>query len=218
VGSAKVPPALAGDGQEVVSVWPAASQREALQLLVKALDPKELEIPASLWKLLAPTEPGRDDLERFPSSAGYLFSAQDGARAVAEIVAGGLLDPQRMERLAVIEHESPGAMLPGDVVSALLRASFPATAATSAKSTDDLAGVVQTQVAERLMLLSADASATSEVQAAALAGVYAVQNIVRSRQNQTARRLNREIELFLSNPQQNLPKLKPSGAPPGPPV
>ena len=218
VGSAKVPPALAGDGQEVVSVWPAASQREALQLLVKALDPKELEIPASLWKLLAPTEPGRDDLERFSSSAGYLFSAQDGARAVAEIVAGGLLDPQRMERLAVIEHESPGAMSPGDVVSALVRASFPATAATSAKSADDLAGIVQTQVAERLMLLSADASATPEVQAAALAGVYAAQSIVRSRQNQTARRLKREIELFLSNPQQNLPKLKPSGAPPGPPV
>ena len=40
VGSAKIPASLAGDGQEPITVWPAASQREALQLVLKALDPK----------------------------------------------------------------------------------------------------------------------------------------------------------------------------------
>ena len=96
-------------------MWPVASQREALQLVVKALAPKELDVPASLWRMLAPPEGDRNDPERFTSSAGYLFSPEDGARAISEIVVGGLLDPQRMERVAVIAQQSNGALLPGDV-------------------------------------------------------------------------------------------------------
>ena len=191
-------------------MWPVASQREALQLVVKALAPKELDVPASLWRMLAPPEGDRNDPERFTSSAGYLFSPEDGARAISEIVVGGLLDPQRMERVAVIAQQSNGALLPGDVVAALLGAAFP--------SGGNGSDVVQTQVARRLMILSADANATSEVQSAALAGVFNIQKIVRPRPDAAGRRLNREIELFLSNPQQNLPKVRPSGAPPGPPV
>jgi hypothetical protein len=210
VGSAKIPASLAGDGQEPITVWPVASQREALQLVVKALAPKELEVPASLWRMLAPPEGDRNDAERFTSSAGYLFSPQDGARAISEIVVGGLLDPQRMERVAVIAHQSQGALSPGDVVGALLRAAFPVGGTGS--------DVVQSQVAGRLMILAADAKATSEVQSAALAGVFDVQKMVRGRPDAAGRRLNWEIELFLSNPQQSLPKLRPSGAPPGPPV
>jgi hypothetical protein len=218
VGGAKVPPSLRGDGQEPVEVWPVATQREALQLLLRALDPKELEIPASLWKLLAPPEPDRDDPERFNSSAGYLFSPQDGARAVSEIVAGGLLDPQRMQRLVVIAHESAGALSPDEVVSALVQAAFPAAGPNSSNRGSQLGDAVRAQVAERLMVLSADASATPEVQATALAGVYRVQKIVHVQPSSAARRLDREIGLFLSNPQQNVPKVKSSGAPPGPPV
>jgi hypothetical protein len=56
------------------------------------------------------------------------------------------------------------------------------------------------------------------VQAGALAGVYNVQKLVHVRADADARRLSREIELFLNNPQQNLPKLKSPGAPPGPPI
>jgi hypothetical protein len=217
IGSAKIPPTLVGDGQEPISVWSAASQREALNLVLRALDPKELEVPAALWKMLAPPEPDRDDAERFNSSAGYLFSPQDGARAVAEIVVGGLLDSQRMQRLLVIRHESDDGITPGEIVGAMVKTAF-AESATLAGRAQDLANPVQAQVAERLMLLSANADATSEVQAAALAGVLDVQKLVKARNDAAARRLSREIELFLSNPQQNAPKLKPSGAPPGPPV
>jgi hypothetical protein len=112
VGSAKVPLSLAGDGQQPVSVWPADSQHEALRLVLKALDPAELTIPAELWSALAPVENREADGERFNSSAGYLFSPQDGARAVAEIVVGGLLDPQRVERLAVISRQDTNALFP----------------------------------------------------------------------------------------------------------
>jgi len=218
IGSAKVPLSLAGDSQPLVSLWPAGSQKEALQLLAQALTPTELETPPALWKALAPVENRGGDPERFTSSARYLFSPQDGARAVAEIVVGGVLDPQRVQRLAVLSHEDPNQLSPEFVISALVNAGFNSTAKTTALR--HLQGVVQTEIAERLMLLSVDPEATPEVQAAALAGVHLAQNAVKKSPTRDAGldRLDREMTLFLQNPSQNTPKLKPSGAPPGPPV
>ena len=218
VGSAEIPISLAGDGQKPVIIWPAESQKEALQLALGALNPARLNVPADIWKALAPLENRDSDPEQFASSAGYLFSPQDGARAVAEIVVGGLLEPRRMQRLAVISRQETQAPSPSSVVSALVSAAFSDTAKTPAER--DLAGVVQTEVAERLMILAANSEATAEVRAAALAGVREVQSAVKKN---TARgpvmeQIDHEIMLFLQNPEQNTPKLKSSGAPAGPPV
>jgi hypothetical protein len=68
------------------------------------------------------------------------------------------------------------------------------------------------------MSLAANNIATSEVQAAALSGVYNVQKSIHADSSPAARRLDREINLFLTDPHQNTPKPRPSGAPPGPPV
>lgn len=218
VGSAKVPPSLAGDGQQPVSVWPARSQNEAIRLLLKALSPAELETPAGLWKGLAPEENRGQDAERFTSSSGYLFSPQDGARAVAEIVVGGLLDPRRVERLAVLSHEDPTQPSPSSVISALVNTGFRGSGRTSAQR--DLEGVVQTEIAERLMILAANPAATSEIQSAALTGVHQVQEAVKrsTARTSTLDRLDHEITLYLQDPSENTPKLKPVGAPTGPPV
>jgi Met-zincin/Domain of unknown function (DUF5117) len=218
VGSAKVPLSLAGDGQRPVVIWPAESQKEALQLVLSALNPSQLNVSAELWKALAPTENRDADAERFASPAGYLFSPQEGARAVAEIVIGGLLDPRRMQRLAVISEQDSRAPSPGSVVSALVTAAFSGAAKTPTER--DLAGVVQTEVAEHLMVLAANSEATPEVRAVALAGVHEVQSVARKSvtRGPVIDQLDHEITLFLQNPQQNTPKLKLSGAPPGPPV
>jgi hypothetical protein len=218
VGSAKVPLSLAGDGQAPVSIWPAESQKQALRLVVQALSPAKLAIPGGVWRALAPLENRDPDPERFASSAGYLFSPQDGARAVAEIVAGGLLNPQRMQRLAVISRQDAQALSPGDVVSALVTAAFSDPAQTPMER--DLAGVVQTEVAERLMVLAANFEATPEVRAAALAGVREVQSTVKKnmKRGPVIEQLDHEIVLYLQNPGQNTPKLKSSGTPAGPPV
>ena len=218
VGSAKVPLSLAGDGQPTVIIWPAESQKEALRLLLSALDPAKLEVTAKLWSALAPAENRGSDPERFTSSAEYLFSPQDGARAVAEIVAGGLLNPQRVERLAVISRKDSSAPSPEAVISALIRSAFSSLTKTSGQR--DLQGVVQTEVAERLMILAVNAEATSEVRASALAGVREIQDAVKKSASPDAdlQRIDHEIKLFLENPQQNTPKFKSSGAPAGPPV
>jgi hypothetical protein len=218
VGSAKVPLSLAGDGQPPVSVWPADSQREALRLVLHALDPAELAIPEKLWSALAPVENRDADPEQFTSSAGYLFSPQDGARGVAEIVVGGLLDPRRLQRVAVISQQEENALSPQAVVSALVSAGFAGKAQTAAQK--DLAAVVQTQIAERLMILAANAAATPEVRAVALAGVREVQDVVKNEAAKTPAldRIEQEILLFLQNPSQNTPKINAAGAPAGPPV
>ena len=218
VGSAEVPLSLAGDGQQPISIWPAESQKQALQLALSALNPSLLNVPAEVWKALAPVENRDSDPERFASSAGYLFSPQDGARAVSEIVVGGLLDPRRMQRLAVISRQEAQAPSPGSVVSALVASAFSETAKTAAER--DLAGVVQTEIAERLMILAANSEATPEVRAAALAGVREVQSAVKKNaaRGPVLEQIDHEIILFLQNPEQNTPKLKSSGAPAGPPV
>jgi hypothetical protein len=215
IGGAQVPPSLAGDGQEPVKPWPADSQREALRLLLQALDPKALDIPPALWKLLAPPEGDRTDAERFDSSAGYLFSAHDAARAVSGIVVSGLLDPQRMQRLATLARQATGMPGPPEIIGSLIRSTFEGPGRSAG---DDLAGVVQTDVAERLMLLAADGGARPEIQAAALAGVRDVKRRVAAGQGPLWRRLDHEIGLFLADPQRNLPRLSPSIAPPGPPI
>ncbi|MGH9538587.1 MAG: zinc-dependent metalloprotease [Terriglobales bacterium] len=218
VGSAEVPLSLAGDGQAPVIIWPAESQKEAVRLALQALTPAKLVVPAEVWRALAPVENRDPDPESFTSSAGYLFSPQDGARAVAEIVVGGLLNPQRMQRLAVISRQEAQAPSPGSVVSALVTAAFSDDAKTPAER--DLAGVVQAEVAERLMSLAANAEATPEVRAVALAGVREVQGAVKKNaaRGPVIEQLDHEIGLFLQNPAQNTPKVKASGAPAGPPV
>ncbi len=215
IGGAKIPPSIAGDGQVPLQVWPDAGQREALRELVHALSPAELRVPPALWKALSP--PSSLDPEAFHSSAGYLFSPQDGARAVCEIVVGGLLDRARMQRLSAIKTENANALGPRDVVSELIRASF--TGATSDPSDAGLAGVVQTEVAERLMVLAADDQASGEIRAIAMNGVHQIQAAIpATTRDPVLERLKAEIVLFLKDPRQNVPKLKPSGAPPGPPV
>jgi hypothetical protein len=218
VGSAEIPLSLAGDGQQPIMIWPAAGQKDALQLLLSALQPSQLNVPAEIWKALAPVENRDADPEQFASSAGYLFSPQDGARAIAGIVVGGLLEPKRMQRLAVVSEQDSQTPSPRSVIAATVTAAFSANAKTSAER--DLAGVVQTEVAERLMILAANSEATPEVRAAALAGVREVQSAAKknSAGGPAIEQLEHEITLFLQNPAQNTPKLKPSGAPPGPPV
>ncbi|MBV8206804.1 MAG: zinc-dependent metalloprotease [Acidobacteria bacterium] len=221
VGSAKIPPSLKGDGQVPVQVWPVAQQREALKLLAEALSPKELEISPQLWLALAPLEGGfGGDPERFRSSAGYLFAPQDGARAVCELVIGGLLDAARVQRIVTIAHETQDALAATEVVNALVDAAFQVSGYASAAGKEDsmLAGVVQSELADRFMMLASDANASPEAQAVGWMGVDKVEAKVANSTNEMHRRIAAEIANFRRDPKGNAPRPRPSGAPPGPPI
>lgn len=222
IGGAEIPPALAGDGQAPITVWPETGQREALQLELAALAPKETAIPPALWRELAPLET-RDPVEqteRFRSSSGYLFDPFDGAQAIADIVVDGLLNPQRLERLQSIRQESPGSndLSAQDVVQALLRQAFPASA-----SNNGLQSVVQVTVAEGIMNLAANPQAPPRVASAAWSGVLDLKStlsrqLAQSPDNPTLERLQAETARFLRNPHEFAPRKAPTPAPTGPPV
>ncbi|HZU21227.1 MAG TPA: zinc-dependent metalloprotease, partial [Terriglobales bacterium] len=217
VGGAEIPPALKGDGQTPISVYPGEVQRSALAALMQALDAQQLDVRPELWQILAPFDgPGfGGDPERFRSSAGYLFSPEDGARAVCELVIGGLLEPSRVQRLITIQHEDHNAITPTDLVNSLVDAVFPQSGETTPGL---LGGVVQTELAERFMILAADSNATPEAQSIGWMGVDKVEGRVARGPNAMQHRLAMEIAAFRRDPKANVPRLKPSGAPPGPPI
>ena len=219
VGSAKIPPALAGDGQRPLEIWSAASQREALRLALLTLRPEELEIPANIWRSLVQYENHGLSPESYRSSAGYVFSPYDGARSVAEIVYEGLLDAQRLERLNAIHHFDSSAPSGSEIISALVQTAF-AGGATDAKSSE-LAAAVQDELADRLMVLAADDNAPPEVSSEAWAGIsqiYLQVHGAKAARNAMTRDLDRKIGMFIRDPKRNVPKINPSGAPAGPPI
>jgi hypothetical protein len=212
VGSAKIPPSVRGDNLKPVEVWPGASQKEALTLLTSALLPPHLNaFPPNLWQYLAP--PSTRTPEAFRSSAGYLFAQEDGAREISSIVAGGLLDPERVQRADVIHQHDEQSPSANDIVSALVK-----TAVVAPAHGDPLHDVVEADIAERLMILSQNDEASAGVRAVALSGLQSIRKSLNTFSSVFNAGLSHEIDLFLRDPKNNTPKLKPSGAPPGPPV
>ena len=221
VGSAKVPPTLAGDGQKPLEVWDPQAQREVIKLCLQALRAGDLEIPKGLWSDLVQYENDGNDPEAYKSSAGYVFSPYDGARSIAEIVFGGLLDPERLARMDSIHHFVSGSSSSDEVLSTLVSSTFsmhasasPATA--SRASFHDLSDVVQNELADRLMILAVNDDATREVRSHAWAAVNTVYGNVKTKRPTSD--IVRRIEAFIRDPKQNVPKLRPSGAPAGPPI
>lgn len=122
------------------------------------------------------------------------------------MVAGGLLDPERLQRADVLHQQDAEAPAAYDVVEALVKT---ATAASGHFA-------VKADIAERLMILSQNEAATPRVRADAFVGVEEIRKSLQAGVGDEG--LAHEIDLFVRDPKNNTPKLKPSGAPPGPPV
>ncbi|HEX7961958.1 MAG TPA: zinc-dependent metalloprotease, partial [Terriglobales bacterium] len=193
IGSAKIPPALAGDGQRPLEVWDPQSQRRALSLCAQALRPDQLEVPAKIWRSLVQYENHGVDPEAFKSSAGYLFSPYDGARSIAETILDPLIDPVRLARLESIHHFEPAAPSAHDVLSAMIQGVF------APGPNNDLSGIVQNELADRLMILAADDNATPEVRAESWSAVSSVYGQVHGKAGSSAVAANiaRKIEAFM---------------------
>jgi hypothetical protein len=218
IGSAKIPPALAGDRQKPLEIWNPQSQRDALRLCLQALRPDQMEVPSRIWNALVQHENAGLDPEAYRSSAGYVFSPYDGARSIAEIVLGGLLDPERLARMDSIHHFDTAAPASAEIISALVKNAFGATPVSSQSKPSDLSDVVENELADRLMILAADDNATAEVRSEAWVGVNGVYAQVKTSRRPAATNIARQIEAFIRDPKQNVPKLRPSTAPPGPPI
>jgi hypothetical protein len=176
-----------------------------------------MEVPSRIWNSLIQHENRDLDPEAYKSSAGYLFSPYDGARSIAEIVFGGLLDPERLARADSIHHFDNASPSADEVISSLVKSTF-SSAGTGAPKSSDLSDVVQSQLADQLMILAADDNATPEVRSEAWTAINSIYTTTKASRSGASGSIARSIEAFMRDPKQNVPKLKPSGAPPGPPI
>jgi hypothetical protein len=104
--------AMRGDGQEPLRPVPAAEQREAMQALLRTLDPAELAFPKSVLESIPP-RPFRYDptQELFNRNTGLVFDALAPATAAADMTLSFLFYPERAARM--VQQKALYPDLPG---------------------------------------------------------------------------------------------------------
>jgi hypothetical protein len=214
--------AVAGDGQVPVAWVPAAKQRRALELLLTALTPENLDIPDRILAALPPPPSGtRRSFEQFPSEAGDAFSKLTAARTLAGLIVQPLLDPQRAARLTLAS--GPEALTLDAVLSRLLSATWSAPSYASPRLAA-LQRLGQREVLDGLMDLAARPDAAPEVRAAAtahLASLRADLKVRRSADPETDEHLRlaeRDLSEFLDKPEVWKARREKLMPPPGRPI
>jgi len=212
--------ALAGDGQAPTAWVPAAKQKEALELLLAALAPEELDIPDRVVAALVAEPAGRrPSRERFASDAGATFSPLSAARALAGLVVSPLLDPERAARLSLAGADALD-------LDALLRRLVAATwdaPGDAAPRRAALRRISQRSVLEAMLALAAHPAASPEVRATTLAHLVKLRAALKLRSGPDAaanahlRLCERDLQEFLERPEARKAPQRPP-APPGRPI
>ncbi len=105
VGGVTYSYAARGDGSAPPTPVPADRQRAALDALLATLDPAELRLPDPARTLIPPRPPGYyDDRERFDRRTGPTLDPIAPTEAIATLVLGLLVAPDRAARL-VYQHD-----------------------------------------------------------------------------------------------------------------
>jgi hypothetical protein len=214
--------AVKGDGQKPVEWVPPAREREALDLLMKALLPENLDVPPHILDALVPAPSGTASTrERFASDAGEVFSPLTAARALAGLVVHPLLDPERSARLAL--PRAAGALTLQEVQRRLVSDTWGALP-DAAPRLAALRRVAQRVVLDGLMDLAASERASAEVRAATFAELERLRrNLKVMRSSDPAadahlRLAERDLAEFLDEPQARRPRPPRVPAPPGRPI
>lgn len=198
----------------------ADTQLEALGALTDLLEPEYLALPDQLKYLLPPPPTEFDrDREFFSGTTGTTFDHLAPSRAGAELVVGELLQPQRLSRLAEQHALDPGLPGAGQVIDALLDASWLAS-----RDDDSYRRAIQDEVnwivLRRLMAIGNDASASDTIRARATARLMALADQLGARafrDDENASVARQRIRRFLDS-QEPAPPEAPNAVPPGSPI
>ena len=214
--------AVKGDGQTPLEGVPAARQREALDLLMTALAPENLDIPDAAVDALAPPPSGTAPTrERFASDAGETFSPLSAARSLAGLVVYPLLDPQRAARLSLAR--GPLALTLPLVLRRLVASTWETLPPASPRLAP-LRRVAQRVVLDALMDLAAREEASPEVRAATVAELERLRRnlkVVRAADAAAeahVRLAERDLGEFLDEPQSRRARPPRVPPPPGRPI
>ncbi|MEM9171414.1 MAG: zinc-dependent metalloprotease [Pseudomonadota bacterium] len=217
--------ALAGSETEGVLAVDDARQRLALSTVLTTLTPGVLAIPQRIQALMMPPldawEPvsGR---ERIKTQVAPIFDPQHAAAAGAALTLQGLLNPQRLGRLALARSGDSRRLSVTQLLRQTVAVVFDGNVSPGADALIQQA--VQQQLIHHLIGLDGNAAATLEVRAAARASLMDISAQLRSRsraaQSVSVRGwLARQIDQYLESGQ--LPDALRSAAatiPPGSPI
>ncbi|HET7295714.1 MAG TPA: zinc-dependent metalloprotease [Gemmatimonadales bacterium] len=223
VGGMEYRYAVRGDtGSPTVLISPAR-QRRALELLLDAVQPRELAVPERILRLLAPTPFGYDrDPWTFASAAAPAFDQLGAARALATQVIGGLLAPARAARLAAFHDRDVREPGVAEVVDRIVARTWSGSGAGDHPA---LVRVVQRVVTDELIRLAGAERATPEARAAAEWGLRRIARLATGAagaadvETQAHRQLVvADITRFLERRDAGLPTRPPVETPPGAPI
>ena len=214
--------AVAGDGQVPVAWVPAAKQREALGLLLQALEPANLDIPDRILTVLVPPPSAvRRSPEQFASEAGETFSLWTAARVLTSLVVDPLLEPQRAARLTLAAGKD--ALTLDALLARLVAATWGVRADRSARE-GALRRIAQRAVLDGLLDLAARTDAAPEVRGAVDAHLVRLRADLRSRHSPDPaaeahlRLAERDLSEFLEHPEIRRSRPSRVPAPPGRPI
>jgi hypothetical protein len=221
VGGQYLANALRGDGQKPQSWIPAERQRRALDLLMTALEPKNLDIPDRIAATLVPAPSGvAETRERFQSEAGDAFSTLSAARVLSALIVRPLLEPARAARLTLATD--PRDLTLSELIDRLIAATWNAPL-DPAPRLATLQRVTQRVVLDELMNLAV-AEATPEVRAVTMSKLSDLRDRLRSRHSADAATLAhqrlaaRDLSEFLDHPEVRKSRVTSPPAPPGRPI
>ncbi|MEO6331522.1 MAG: zinc-dependent metalloprotease [Gemmatimonadaceae bacterium] len=168
VGGMEFGYALRGEQTEPTRIFSPAEQRQALRLVLSALQPRELRIPGRVAALIPPVPAGYDsDLTLIPTPAGTAFDPIATAHSLAQEIVNGLLHPQRVARLVSFHARDASNPSLDEVAGSLIDATWGSPPAGSAgeEQGPELCRAVQRAVVDGLLDLAGSSAATAGVRA-----------------------------------------------------
>jgi FAD/FMN-containing dehydrogenase len=214
---------MRGDGQEPLRFEPAEEQWEAVEALIRTLDPTELAIPRPILERLPP-RPFRypPHQELFARNTGLVFDAIAPAAAAADMTLSFLFHPERAARM--VQQKALQPDLPGltDVIDRVVENVFGVRFRDGYDT--ELNHVVERALVDRIMMLAAQAPMAQVRAESAMALRLLRQRVLAGRgtpepaQDAHYDLLCEDIRRFLERPLQPITAPSAPSAPPGSPI
>jgi hypothetical protein len=175
---------LRGDVQKDPEIVPGAEQRRALEVLLRTIEPQNLEIDEKILYLIPPRPPGyRETRELLHGYTGDTFDPLGAAEAVSNHAIGLILHPERVSRL--IDYHSRNKDYPGlsDVLERLIAATWMSVLKSGTQA--EIQRVVDNVFLYSLMRLAVDERVSPQAHAIAFMKLAELQIMLTQKANLT---------------------------------
>jgi hypothetical protein len=213
---------IRGDGLPPTRIVDPERQRQALDLVLDAIQPSELAIPERILTLVAPRPFGyRRHRRSFGSDAGPAFDHLGAARTLVAGIVAGLLEPERAHRVVTFAARNPEAPTLEEVIGRTIDRTWGARPGSRYPA---LRRVVERVLVDQLLALAANSDATVETRAGAEWGLRRIADLIQAQQptapqDQAHQALAwSDVERFLQRRDSATSRSQPLDAPPGTPI